>query len=114
MENKISDSQNLPYLRVKGNNIFIDLYVKPNTTDDYMFFDDNEFIVHSTAPPVKGGANKQILQEFSKLFNVKQSNIEIVAGVKSFSKKLRITCKDAEETNNVLKILIENKNKKIQ
>ncbi|MHA1341700.1 MAG: DUF167 domain-containing protein [Promethearchaeota archaeon] len=113
MEKNIFDARNLPYIRVKGNNIFLDLHVKPNSKEDYILFNNTEFTVFTTAPPIKGNANKQIQEDLSKLFNVKKSNIEIVAGVKSHSKKLRITCENAEHTNNVLKILISKQNQKI-
>jgi uncharacterized protein len=49
-----------------------------------------------TSPPVDGAANEEIVRFFSRLFGVSKSEVEIVSGQTSRSKRIRISGVDAD------------------
>jgi uncharacterized protein (TIGR00251 family) len=44
-----------------------------------------------TAPPEDGRANKAIIETFSKLLNIKRSQVQLLSGEKSRDKRLLVT-----------------------
>jgi uncharacterized protein len=67
--------------------VIIIIFVKPNSPKFRVEHDGNEIIVHCTEEPVKGKVNKEIIKQFTKLF---QSQVEIVSGATSKQKKLLV------------------------
>ncbi len=67
--------------------LIITIFVKPNSPKFKVEFDGNEIVVFGTEEPVKGKVNKEIINEFTKLFH---SKVEIVSGATSKQKKLLI------------------------
>lgn len=60
-----------PWARKKDNDLIITIKVKTDKPKDEIFLNsDNELIVYVSASPVKGKANKKILQLFKKRFKV--------------------------------------------
>lgn len=51
---------------------------------------ENNFIVSIKEAPIKGKANKAIIESLAEYFNIKKSNIEIVRGHKSKEKTIEI------------------------
>jgi uncharacterized protein (TIGR00251 family) len=52
---------------------------------------DGAMKVGLTSPPVDGAANAELIKLMAKSFGVARSNIEIIAGETSKSKRIRIT-----------------------
>lgn len=48
--------------------------------------DDNHFAVSVTALPVKGLANRAIIEELAKYFNVSKSEVKLISGFSSKNK----------------------------
>ena len=67
--------------------VILTIFVKPNSPKFFVEIDGDEIIVHSTEEPVKGKVNKQIIKEFTKLF---QKQTEIVSGETSKQKRLLV------------------------
>ncbi len=89
------NKRNLPnYITIHKEDIFITLYVKPNSKMNEIRTDQEEFIVYTKATPLKGKANKSILKIISDYFDISMSSIEIISGFKSTDKTIRISCND--------------------
>jgi uncharacterized protein (TIGR00251 family) len=58
--------------------------------------------VRISAPPVEGAANKEVVRVLAKAFGLAKSNVVIVAGQTSKTKRIRITGVTAAQMTNVL------------
>jgi len=52
--------------------------------------DENTLEIRIKSPPIKGKANKELIELLSKFFNVKKSQIKIVKGLTSRNKVVQI------------------------
>ena len=65
---------------------------KPRSKEEYLEkIDEHNYIVAIHEPPVKGLANKAIIQTIAKYFNVPKSAVEIVSGQTSKNKLIEIS-----------------------
>ncbi len=64
--------------------------VKANAKEDKVEKGHNYFKVSIKERPIKGKANKQVIKTLANYFNVSKSKIEIVSGLKSKEKILKI------------------------
>lgn len=53
--------------------------------------DDGVFVIHLTAPPVEGAANNQLVRFLANALRMPKTSLEIVSGVASRNKRIRIT-----------------------
>jgi uncharacterized protein (TIGR00251 family) len=85
------------------------IFVKPNSSEFKIEFDDREIVVYSTEEPIRGKVNKEIIKELTKLLGFR---IGIVSGLTSKQKVLLL--KDAKKET-VVKVLrsLTDKNDKI-
>ncbi len=60
--------------------------------------------IRLTSPPVEGAANEQCRLLLSKVLKVSKKNIEIVSGLKSREKKLKITNISRSDTEKALNL----------
>jgi uncharacterized protein len=67
--------------------VLVEVFVKPNANHFKVTFNDDEILVFCTEAPVKGKVNKELVQEFSKLFHAR---VALVSGVTSKRKRLVI------------------------
>lgn len=81
--------------------VIITIFVKPNSPKFNVEIDGDEIIVHSTEEPVKGKVNKEIIKEFTKIF---QKQAEIVSGETSKQKRLLIKGIGRKEIERLLQI----------
>lgn len=88
-------------LREKNDSMIIEVYVKTNSKENKFKVDDNKVILHITAPPVKGKANKAIIQFLSKYFHISKNQFSIISGSKSKSKKILISEIDQDDRNRI-------------
>lgn len=63
---------------------------KPNSRENRISYDNGQLIVRIHAPAQDGKANKALIEFLSETFDVPKSNIEIVSGVTSSIKRIRI------------------------
>jgi uncharacterized protein (TIGR00251 family) len=54
------------------------------------------------APPLDGRANKELIEYFSALFHVAQFSVDVISGLQSRNKILRVTGPTAEQVRIVL------------
>ena len=59
--------------------------------------------VRIAAPPVDGAANAELIKVLAKALSVARSNVEIVGGGSSRSKRVRITGVTAEDIQRILR-----------
>jgi uncharacterized protein (TIGR00251 family) len=58
--------------------------------------------VRVSSPPVDGAANEELVKLFAKTLGVAKSNVEIVSGQTSKTKRIRITGVTAQQMRNAL------------
>lgn len=63
---------------------------------------DGAVKVRLTSPPVDGAANAELTKLFAKTFGVSKSDVEIISGETSKTKRLRVTGVTAEQLRSVL------------
>jgi uncharacterized protein (TIGR00251 family) len=82
-----------------GEDVVLDVYVKPNSKRFRIEFEGNELVVSCREAPVKGRVNGEVVKELSRFFNRK---VELVQGFCSRHKKILISNIEAEEVNQIL------------
>ena len=80
--------------------VVIEVFVKPNSQEFSVAVEGDEVVVRCTQEPVKGKVNKELLKEFTKLF---QTNVELVSGATSRQKRVLIKGKRKEEVESFLR-----------
>jgi hypothetical protein len=79
--------------------LILEVYVKPNSKEFKVVADGDEIVVFCREEPTKGKVNKELIKEFSKLFNNK---VEFISGFTSRQKKLLIKGIGKSEIERVL------------
>lgn len=77
----------------------LEVYVKPNAKEFRIDIDGDELVVSCRAIPAKGKVNKELLKQFSRIFN---KNVELVSGFTSRQKKFLVYDVEAQEINKIL------------
>jgi hypothetical protein len=74
-----------------GNDIIIRVKIVPGSSKNKIIGVYNDSLkITITAPPVEGKANKKCIAYLAKYFNVAKSKIEIISGLASKNKLIRI------------------------
>ena len=70
----------------------ITIKVKPNAdkTELQGIMEDGTWKIDIAAPPEKGKANKELIRFLAERYDVAKSNIEIVSGLTSSTKRIKI------------------------
>ena len=79
--------------------VFLDVHVKPNSKIFQINVESDELVVSCREAPVKGKVNKELLKQFSRLFECK---VELVSGFTSRQKRFLLSGIGAEEVNQIL------------
>jgi len=66
--------------------ILLQFYIKPNSKEDRIIIEEDALLLHIKATPVKGKANKAIIQFLARLFDIPKNMVTIVSGMKSKTK----------------------------
>jgi uncharacterized protein (TIGR00251 family) len=86
-------------LQETAQGVVLDVHVKPKAKVFQLKIDGDEVVVLCREAPVKGKVNKELLKQFSRLFN---RHVELVSGFTSRQKKFLISGIGAEEVNRIL------------
>ncbi len=79
------------YFKITGNDIIIKVKIVPGSSKNKIIGVYNDSLkITITAPPVEGKANKKCIAYLAKYFNVAKSKIEIISGLASKNKLIRI------------------------
>ena len=79
------------YFKIMGNDIIIKVKIIPGSSKNKIIGVYNDSLkITITAPPVEGKANKKCIAYLAKYFNVAKSKIEIISGLASKNKLIRI------------------------
>ncbi|CDK30567.1 DUF167 domain-containing protein [Candidatus Babela massiliensis] len=91
--------------------VIIAIKVTPKSKCSKILLDKSgRLCIHLTSVPENGKANYELIKLLSKLIKVPQSNIEIVSGLTSRLKKIKITgFLTQEEVLNKLNLSVQNK-----
>ncbi len=68
----------------------IKVKVFPNKKEEKVIERDGIYLVYLTERPVKGKANKELINVISRYFKVSKSKIRIIKGLKSKEKTIEI------------------------
>ena len=68
----------------------IKVRVVPNSSNQGVKEEDGILKVHLNSPPAEGRANKELIEVLAEHFKVKKSQIEIIRGLKSREKTIKI------------------------
>jgi hypothetical protein len=69
----------------------ISIKVKPNAKENKVEeMGNNQFLVKVKAPPKENKANKEVIEILAEYFDIPQSQISIVAGLRSRQKVVKI------------------------
>ena len=79
--------------------VLIEVYVKPNQPKFKIKVERDDIVVFSTEEPVKGKVNKELINEFSKLFH---AQVDLVSGSISRQKQLLIRNMKSEQAEQLL------------
>ena len=93
MDNNIND-----FFKIVGNNIIIKSKIVPNSSKDrIMGIHNNALKIAIAAPPVEGKANKKCISFLAKYFDIAKSKIEIISGINSKDKLIKINDINSKE-----------------
>lgn len=85
--------------------IILELHVKPNSKESKLVIQDEAIILYINATPMKGKANKELLQFMSKYFGLARNQIKIVAGTKSKTKTIRLSDLNQEQKKKIAQLI---------
>ncbi len=91
--------------------VIIEIKVTPKSKCSKILLDKSgKLCAHLTSVPENGKANYELIKLLSKLIKVPQSNIEIISGLTSRLKKIKITgLLTQEEVLNKLNLSVQSK-----
>jgi len=79
------------FFEIVGNNIIIKSKIIPNSSKDKIIGIHNSALkIAIAAPPVEGKANKRCISFLAKYFDIAKSKIEIISGINSKNKFIKI------------------------
>jgi uncharacterized protein (TIGR00251 family) len=78
--------------------MIIEVKVVPGARKNSFEESDGIYKIYLTAPPVEGKANKALIDFLSEHFGRRKSEIEIIKGLKSRMKTIKIGAKISEDT----------------
>jgi hypothetical protein len=79
----------LPYLQETAAGVLLQLRVQPRSSRNQLVgFQGEALKIKLTSPPVDGAANKACCAYLAKLFDLTQSEVELVTGGKSRDKRI--------------------------
>ena len=83
----------------RGSALAIRVTPRSRKNEVTQFLGDGTVKVKLTAPPIDGKANKALIKFLAEILDVKQSEIEIIAGEKGRNKLVSIYGLDSETVN---------------
>lgn len=96
----INEKKFPPFAIQKGEFLYLKIYVRPGASKSSISGEHDGYLkIRISSPPVEGKANETLVEFLSDTLGVRKSRIEILEGLKSRKKLLRIsgaTMKDAE------------------
>ena len=80
----------------EGKTLVLDIRVSPRASrSEIVGTADGVLKVRIASPPVDGAANAELIKLLSKSYGVPKSNVEIISGQSSKTKRVRITLKSS-------------------
>lgn len=80
------------WYRWEGNDLVLNLLIQPRSCkNEFVGQQGDTYKICTTAPPVDGRANEQLLRFLAKAFGVRNCNVQLIMGVNSRRKAIRIS-----------------------
>lgn len=84
---------NLPYLQAHNDGVVLSVRVTPKSSkSDILGEHGQELKISIKAPPTDGQANKELIRFIAKTFQVSKSEVVLMCGETSRSKKVFVNC----------------------
>ena len=68
----------------------IQVKVKPNSKTEEISLEGNSFIIRIKEPPKEGKANQAVIKMLAKYFDISQSQVRILSGLKRRNKVIQV------------------------
>jgi len=68
----------------------IQVKVKPNSKTEGISLEGNSFIIRIKEPPKEGKANQAVIKMLAKYFDISQSQVRILSGLKRRNKVIQV------------------------
>lgn len=95
------------FFKISDGNLYLNIYVQPRASKPGLAnLFDNHLKIKIKSPPIDGAANKELVKFFSALFKVAKSDIDIIFGVSSRRKIIKINNYDKKILKNIIKDLM--------
>jgi len=95
------------FFKISDSNLFLNIYVQPRASKAGLAnLFDNQLKIKIQSPPIDGAANKELIKFFSSLFKVAKSDIDIVSGISSRRKIIKINNFDKKILEKIIKNLL--------
>ncbi len=76
----------MPKYSIKESGLIVEFFIRANSRSCELIIEKDCLYLQINASPVKGKANKAIIQFLSQYFDIPKSNISLIKGIKSKSK----------------------------
>ncbi|MCU7848859.1 MAG: DUF167 family protein [Candidatus Thiodiazotropha sp. (ex Lucinoma kastoroae)] len=82
----------MSWFRWEQGDLILNLRIQPKSSRDSFVgpYGENEYKITLTAPPIDGKANAHLMKFIAKAFHLPRSKIQLISGVTSRSKCLRL------------------------
>ena len=98
------------YLRSDGPDVIVDAWVQPRAAKDSLVgFHGHALKVKVTAPPADGKANDAVCRLFAEWLGVARSDVEVVSGHSSRSKRIRVAGVAAEAVTGAFALVLSSR-----
>lgn len=80
------------WYRWEGTDLVLNLLIQTRSSkNEFVGPHGNTYKICTTAPPVDGRANEQLIRFLAKAFGVRNSNVQLITGANSRRKAIRIS-----------------------
>ena len=90
---------------IKDTGLLIEFFVKPNCRNCELVIEKDCLYLRINAPPIKGKANKTIIEFLSRYFDIPKSSISIAGGIKSKSKSIYLADLTEHQKSRIIEMI---------
>lgn len=99
----------MSFLEQDKHGILIRLYIQPRASKNEIvgIHGGTALKIRLTSPPVDGAANSACIEFLANILGIRKSHVEILSGQKSRIKQIKLSGISLQETENLLKSILQ-------